>query len=78
MFIHAVGTRCLVNGDIRGIVIAICINSYNHIEYNIRYWWEGEATSCWFRDFEVDFENQKPGFRMTTILETSHDLRTTE
>ena len=53
------GTRVrTVIGQIEAIVIGVCIRG-NNVEYNIRYFSDGEMKDPWLFDFEIETFTQK-------------------
>lgn len=64
MKIYNLGTKVTtVIGSIECIVIGVCIRG-NNVEYNLRWFSNGEIKNEWLYDFEIEKTNtkQKAGF----------------
>ena len=53
-----------VIGEVKALVIGVCIRGggeANTIEYNIRYFANGEEKSCWVYGFEIEIDKPNVG-----------------
>ncbi len=67
-----------VVGDVKGLVIGVCIRGFGQshtIEYQVRYFANGDQKDCWVYDFEIEIDrpNNGAGFNRDRTKDNFND-----